>query len=115
MAYVYLAQLYLKMKMYDRAIDNLDYVQSKGYRPAYYLLGELYWRGIGVETNLEKAKENFGKAAALGNPYAKRHLGNILLKEHGLLSKLRGLGAIFTANAQIVFLFLWQGPTHSRL
>lgn len=52
-----------EMKRYDEAFEYLIYPSEHGYPRARFLLGEMYYNGLGVEKDLKRAFENYKMAA----------------------------------------------------
>ncbi len=63
---------------YEKAFKILKPLAEKGYAPAQYGVGFLYFSGFGVSEDKDEAKKWFEKAAAQGNGHAKYFLDNYL-------------------------------------
>jgi hypothetical protein len=59
---------------YDQAIEYLKKAAELGDFHAHCKLGYMYYKGEGVEKDLEKAVHHFEKAAIGGHPYARNNL-----------------------------------------
>lgn len=62
---------------YDTSLSFLE--RTKGYSYSAYYLGYMYYYGLGVITNKDRAKTLFEHAISLGNKTAMSHLGYMYL------------------------------------
>jgi TPR repeat protein len=109
-----LGRNYCTAKNYLEALDVLKVGEANDYAPSIHLLGVMYWKGFGVEKDIDKARKLFERAAELGHAYAKRNLGILLLKGHyGPRQVFRGL-RLWMRSVKDVFL-LAADPTDDRL
>ncbi|MEO6388811.1 MAG: tetratricopeptide repeat protein [Croceibacterium sp.] len=76
----------------DAAITKYQRLADLKYSPALFVLGWQYYRGEGVETNLEKSLFYFKLAEAEGHFHAAHWISHIYMRSNmGLLAWLRGL------------------------
>jgi len=64
-----------------RAAEALAIVQhhaAAGEGDALFTLGDMYWRGVGVEQDLARARELFGQSSESGFPMAQKAYTNLL-------------------------------------
>ena len=98
-----LGRLYLEEKDYSRAKEVFMLGASQDYMPSLNMLGIMYRDGEGVEKNIDKAKDFFERASALGHVFSKRNLGALLLSGHfGTFKILRGLYLFIGALRDLV-------------
>lgn len=62
-------------KSYGRAFLEFSPLADSGDADAQFMLGEMYYSGLGVQTSVEKAAEYYTKAAMQGNPKGQMALG----------------------------------------
>ena len=62
---------------YDAAFEYWTKAAELGNADARYKLGCMYWKGVGVEKEEEKAVYHYEKAAIGGHPYARHSLATI--------------------------------------
>jgi TPR repeat protein len=74
-----LARNYREANNHSDALEVLRVGESDGYAPSIHQLGVMYWKGLGVDKDTDKARKLFERASALGHVYAKRNLGILLL------------------------------------
>ena len=78
----------------------------RDYPPAMYMLGRMYWLGIGVKRDVHMARDFFERAASLGHVFSMRNLGVLLIKEGQGALIIRGsalfLKAIFVAVSLMI-------------
>jgi TPR repeat protein len=87
-----LARNYRNARNYAQALEILKVGDANDYAPSIHLLGVMYWKGVGVDKDIDKARKLFERASALGHVYAKRNLGTLLIKGHyGPRQAFRGL------------------------
>lgn len=65
---------------YTRAFIYLEKAANQGVELAWTNLGNMYYHGLGIQPNFNKALDLFDKAAVLGDPKANLALGNIYAK-----------------------------------
>ena len=63
------------MKNHDDAFEYLTKAAELGDIDSHYMLGNLYYKGIGVEEDTEKAVHHWEKAAIEGQVVARHNLG----------------------------------------
>ncbi|MCR4907775.1 MAG: protein kinase [Lachnospiraceae bacterium] len=80
-AYKPLAQLYYKYKEYEKALEICRKADEKGDKSCASVMGELFYYGYAVETNLEEAKKQFEIGAAQDDPTSLFYLG--VMNENG--------------------------------
>lgn len=61
---------------YELALEHFEKASSNGIAPATYMIGYLYWYGLGVKENIQLAMYYFNKAADLGDETAKEFILN---------------------------------------
>ena len=84
--------LYLMQKRYDEGKHSFRFAAAAGFSPAIYQLGRMYFFGKGVERDVAKAKVHLEDASALGNVWATRLLGHLLIRTHlNAMELLRGV------------------------
>ena len=62
---------------YEKAIEYLEKAAELGDAAAHNMLGDMYYKGEGVEKDVEKEVYHLEKAAIGGNPTARHNLGAI--------------------------------------
>ena len=72
-----LIQSFINELEYDNLFDYINAYICLGHMDAVCLMGDLYYYGIGVDDDLEIAKEYYNKAAKVGHVLAKDRLGEI--------------------------------------
>ncbi|MHB8254437.1 MAG: SEL1-like repeat protein [Acidiferrobacter sp.] len=88
---------------YARAYEAFEAGAALCHAPSLYHLGFLYWRGLGVEKQPEKARAFFEQATSLGHLLARRNLGIQLLSgRFGLRLIPKGLALYFGSARQIM-------------
>lgn len=73
-------QLACLLEKAGRLADQVELLTSgaqRGYAPAIYKLGKLYYYGVGVEKDLARARILFEQAAAAGHVFAVRKLASM--------------------------------------
>jgi prolyl 4-hydroxylase len=60
------------------AIPLVERHAAAGNGEALFLLGDIYWRGFGVDQDFRRGRELFGRAAEAGNPVAQKAWTNLL-------------------------------------
>lgn len=94
----HLGRLYLKNQSSDQAREAFEIGAGRGYAPCLFHLGRIYRDGLGVESQFDRAREMFERAASLDHIYAKRALGRLLLSgRFGFLGRLKGLRLVLVA------------------
>ena len=70
--------------------------------PAFTLIGELYAKGLGIKPDLEKAAQNYQKAASAGDPQGQYALAMLKLEGKGTPKDEKGAKALLeTASAKV--------------
>ncbi|MDC9720193.1 MAG: tetratricopeptide repeat protein [Gammaproteobacteria bacterium] len=86
---------------YSAAIEELQPLAKAGNADASNLLGEMYWQGLGVQSDIAKAKVLFQAGANTGHLAALNNLDGILDVEYKLeLKSIEPLAANGNAEAQ---------------
>jgi TPR repeat protein len=94
----HLGRFYLKTKSNDQAREAFEIGARRGYAPCLFHLGRMYRDGLSVESQFDRAREMFERAASLDHIYAKRALGRLLLSgRFGFLGRLKGLRLVLAA------------------
>jgi TPR repeat protein len=87
-----LGRVCLELKRYADAKEAFNVGTAKSYAPSMHMLGMMYFKGSGVDSDLSKARDLLERSAALGHVFAKRNLAMLLIKgRFGLLQVPRGL------------------------
>ncbi|MDX5379654.1 MAG: sel1 repeat family protein, partial [Halomonas sp.] len=94
------SQRLIEEERYEEALEHLDALMARNIMPAFYEVGKLYERGIGVEENPAKAAELYGKALDLQSPIH----GNASLNLGRLYQEGRGV----ERNDVLAYHLLWQ-------
>jgi TPR repeat protein/Zn-dependent peptidase ImmA (M78 family) len=82
------AKIHILNLDYDSAADLLEPLVNSNNSEALYLLGNLYYNGTGVETDLNKAADLYAKAAQDNNVDAQLKLGLLYLNGVGVTKSL---------------------------
>lgn len=86
-----LGRNYYDSRDYLKALEAFKVGESKLYAPSMRMLGVMYWKALGVERDIGKARDLFERAVALGNSAAKSNLATLLLRGHfGLREFVKG-------------------------
>jgi len=76
---------------FDEALAAYSIGESQNFPASLYWLGRMYFNGMGVERDRDKAADLWRRASAMGHPFATRNLAGIHL------SGRYGVGGIFKA------------------
>ena len=88
----FLAKFYLAEKDYPKALEYFEKAASQEYPPAFFCLGYVYERGLGVPVDEGKAMSFYERAASSGNVWARRRLATEMIEgRRGLRQVPRGI------------------------
>ncbi len=97
-----LGRLYLDTKRYQQAEAAFGLAAEKHFPIALYYLGRMYLYSLGVKQDVHKARLLLERSFSLGNVYAKRGLGFLLLVYgHGIRERMKGAGMYLSARKEI--------------
>jgi TPR repeat protein len=86
-----LGRMYFDTEKYLQAKDAFEIGAEGAYMPSLQMLGRMYMYGIGVNKDLEMAKDLFERASKKGHVFAKRNLAIILMTEKfNIVNLIRG-------------------------
>lgn len=91
--------VYLELKQYDKALLYFTKGADKGFRGSLYEIGELYYKGLGVQKNDEKAFSYFSQSAEKEWKPAMQMLA-VLYKNGDGVKKDKKLAAEWLAKAE---------------
>lgn len=115
LAAYFIANLYLSNGKSDKAIVILSNENLSCYSPALFVLGKIYYYGIGVDKNISLAKIFFEAAARLGHVFAKRKLSGLLLSgKYGFPGAIRGV-LLLTSSIFGVIIVGMRDPSSDKL
>ena len=80
-------------------IEILNKLMAINYPSAFWLMGQCYKGGIGVEVDLQKTKELTEKAAMLGYEFAAEHLAETAIKNNDYETALKWLEIAASHNS----------------
>jgi TPR repeat protein len=104
-----------KTKRHPEALEAFRAAAAKDFSPSLGMLGLMYMNGDGVAKDVTKARTFLESAVGLGNVFAKRSLGTLLLRgEFGAIARLRGAW-LFLMGFRDVLVVVWTDPSGGRL
>jgi TPR repeat protein len=110
-----LGRLNYEKANYAKAVEAFKVGELQQYAPSIHVLGFMYQTGVGIEKDLNKARELLERASALGHVLAKRNLASLLISGgYGPRAFFRGLG-LFLAGAKDIVAITWKDPYDDRL
>jgi TPR repeat protein len=111
-----LGRLYLRLKRYDDAKRAFDFAAARNYTPSVHDLGKMYFLGLGVEKNLDKARRYLEQAATGGSVFGKRLLARLLMEDaSSFQTRVRGFWLFCGALLDLVVVLCTEGPKSARL
>ena len=97
-----IAKIYYERKDYLEAIVYLEKAINKGFYSASRILGMIYYYGLGIERDIDKAKELYDQAANNGNLMAELIIAKMLFHGYdGFLGRLKSIPLIFISAIKI--------------
>jgi TPR repeat protein len=110
-----LGRNYFDAKNYLSALDAFKVGEGNDYAPSIHMLGLMYRNGFGVEKDIDKARNLFERAAALGHAHARGHLGVLLLTgRYGPRQFVRGL-RLWLGLLRYAYRLAYNDPFDDRL
>jgi len=106
-----LGKLYLKIRQQARAYDAFCASASKSYAPAQTVLAEMYFQGVPIKRDVDRAIDLLEQAATQGHVYAKGRLAQLYL--HGMSGYF--FGGVLHPNRFIRGLWLWSTGFYDAL
>jgi len=76
----YLGRLYAQDHHYSEARKWFERASASEYGPALFWLGHIYQRGLGTDTDLNRAAHYYERAARQGNLFARRNLAVLMIR-----------------------------------
>lgn len=112
-----LAHVYLKTGAVDQALNSFMRSAARNYPPSIYMLGRMYFWGMGVQRNPAEGARLLELATKLGSIPAKGALAKYLVTNNlGVKAFLRGVWLGTVVRIQLLyFLLLARGPKKERL
>jgi TPR repeat protein len=105
---------YLASK-YDKALTEFISASKMDYFAADYQIGKMFYFGIGVQKDIEKAYQYFSVAKKQGHVFASRQVSIILMKGHkGYLNIIKGF-FLFLVTPVNGFIIALQEPDSEKL
>ena len=99
----------------DAALDNLSLAAERGFSPAFYTLGALYYKGNQATLNREKSFEYFRNGESHGHLLSAGWANRMRIAGYeGWAGRLHGLGAFVITAARIVKC-VFRNPNSDRL
>ncbi|MBZ9765500.1 hypothetical protein LB526_01825 [Mesorhizobium sp. CA6] len=108
----HLAILYMNQERFVESEALLKEGSGRGYSPATYWLGRLYWRGPSFMRDLSEARMLLERAAAKGHIWASRDLARGYANGEFGFKPLRG--ARFFLRGAIQFMRVYQSDPKSQ-
>ena len=106
---------YYYISNYSESLNEFLIASEKGYFPADYQIGKLYYYGTGVERNIDKAYQYFLKAKEQGHMFSSRQVAVILMSGHkGIFRIAKGV-LLFFATIVSGFLLALNDPDSEKL
>ncbi len=113
-AYFLLGRICFRQKRYEEARKWLSIAAAAEFSPALFDLGKIYFLGLGVEKDRNRAARFFERAATAGSIIAKARWGQHLMKAASFRQKIQGFTVFWSAFFAGIFTAL-KDPNNIRL
>jgi len=115
-AHYYLGRCRCRFKKYDKAREAFEFSAARGFAPALLDLGKIYYLGLGVPKDADRARTFLVRAADAGNLRAKGLLARMAFDNAaGWFDQVRSLRKMLAVVYEVAIVIAKEGLDSTRL